>query len=97
MNTVERRRFSEKELKERAKSCLISQQKCSKHRDDHYNIICYGPDINMLDPSRKWIYDEEMSVHGDSTKAQFTANKLVLYINEDDLKNMIRELRDTGL
>lgn len=97
MDAVVKRRLTEKELKERAKDCLISEQKCSKHRDDHYNIICYGPDINMLDRSRKWIYDEEMAVHGDSLKAQFTANKLVLYINAGDLKAKMRELRESGL
>lgn len=96
MNTVGRR-FSEKELRERAKDCLISEQKCSKHQDDYYTIICYGPDINMLDSCRKWIYDEEIATHGDQAKAMFAANKLVLYINADELAAKMRELRERAL
>lgn len=94
---TEKRRVSEKELRERATDYLISQQRCSKHRDHHYNIICYGADINMLDSCRKWIFDEEMAIHGDQTKAFFAANKTVLYVNEAELKAKMRELREGGL
>ncbi len=94
MNTVAKRRFSEKELRGRAQDCLIAEQKCSKHRDNHYTIICYGPDINTLDPCRRWIYDEEVAVHGNPAMAQITANKMVLYINASDLNNKMRELRE---
>lgn len=92
MNTVEERRLTKQQIRELATSQLIAEQKCSKHYDSHYSVICYGPDINMLDPCRKWIYDEELAVHGDQDKAQFTANKTVLYINDADLQSKMREL-----
>lgn len=96
MNTVERR-LNKNDLKEMAKGRLIKERKCSKHRDDHYDVICYGPDINMLDTDRKWIYDEELAVHGDSEKARIIANKTVLYVNNVDLQEKIRALRAEGL
>ena len=96
MNTVERR-LSKKNLNEMAKARLIEERKCSKHRDDTYNVICYGLDINTLDSSRKWIYDEEMALHGDTERARIAANKLVLYVNDSELASKIRELRKEGL
>lgn len=90
MNTVKERRLTKKELTEMAKSKLISAQRCAKLRDDYYTVICYGMDSTSLDPARKWIYDQELASGSDH--ATITANKLVLYVNADELDAMIKEL-----
>lgn len=95
MNTVEERkvRKTEKELKEMAQNHLIAARRCSRHKDGHYTVICYGPDSISLDASRKWLYDEEIAINNDVDNAMFIANKTVLYVNEKDLETKIHELR----
>lgn len=83
---------NQRKLEERAMRRLISLQKCTKVKDDSHTIPCFGPDINGLDYSRKWIYEEQIKRGVDSEHARISANKLVLYVNEDELKKTAAEI-----
>lgn len=81
-------------LKELALSRLIAAKHCSTQKTKHYDTIVYGPDINMLESCRQWIFDKEIQKKGiDYEQARINANKLVLYVNSAELARMEQELR----
>jgi len=82
------KRFSDttqSKLNERAMARLISAQRCTKVNDGEHTVLCFGPDINGLDYSRKWLYEEELTHGVDTEQARINANKLVLYVNQKEL------------
>ena len=82
-------------IEKKAERLLIGRQDCSKVNNEEYNHICFGEDLNVLDYCRKWLYEEERAKGASYEHARISANKLVLYINEERLQaevdRMIRE------
>lgn len=84
--------MSQREIRERAEDRLIELQKCSSLKDSHYTQIVFGKDLNILDNSRRWLWEElqHISPNEDSEKLRIRANKLILYVNPADLNEMIQ-------
>lgn len=82
-------------VEKKAERHLIGRQDCSKVKTEEYNHICFGEDLNTLDYCRKWLYEEERAKGSSYECARISANKLVLYVNEERLQaevdRMIRE------
>ena len=76
----------EKTLKEVAANRLIKQKKCSRTKNGVYTHPCYGDDINTLDESRKWLYEEGLEHNMTVEQARIFANKLVLYVDPVELE-----------
>ena len=82
-------------IEKKAERLLIGQKDCSKVKTEEYNHICFGEDLNVLDYCRKWLYEEERAKGASYECARISANKLVLYINEERLQAEVdRMLRD---
>lgn len=80
--------YRSSKVQHQAQNYLIARKKCSKVRTDFYTHICYGQDLNSLDYCRQWLY-KELLAEGDSPEhARIGANKLVLYVNEDELQEV---------
>ena len=73
-------------IEKKAERLLIGRQDCSKVKTEEYNHICFGEDLNVLDYCRKWLYVEERANGASYEHARISANKLVLYINEERLQ-----------
>lgn len=82
----------EKTLREVAANTLIRQKKCSRTKTSEYTHPCYGDDINTLDGARKWLYDEGIEHNMTSEQARIFANKLVLYVNPQELEAEYQKL-----
>ena len=78
--------MQELNLRKQAKDKLISQQRCSRTKTDNYSIICYGEDLNTLDTPRTWLYHEGLQHNMTVEQARIFANKLVLYVNAEELE-----------
>lgn len=76
----------EQNLRKQAADKLISQQRCSRKKTEKYSVICYGDDLNTLDASRKWLYEEGLSHNMTTEQARIFANKLVLYVDPQELE-----------
>lgn len=76
----------EKTLREVAANTLIRQKKCSRTKTGVYTHPCYGDDINTLDGSRSWLYEEGLEHHMTVEQARIFANKLVLYVDPVELE-----------
>mgnify|MGYP003367928710 FL=1 len=76
----------EQNLRKQAADKLISQQKCSRTKTKKYSIICYGDDLNTLDATRKWLYEEGLNHNMTTEQARIFANKLVLYVDPQELE-----------
>lgn len=75
-----------------AKSKLISEKKCSHIKDSEHTVPCFGYDMNTLDSSRKWIYEEELLKGTDIERARIYANKAVLYVSQKELDKKVRAI-----
>lgn len=76
----------EQNLRKQAADKLISQQRCSRKKTEKYSVICYGDDLNTLDASRKWLYKEGLNHNMTTEQARIFANKLVLYVDPQELE-----------
>lgn len=76
----------EKHYKELAESNLIRQQRCARQKTTEFSHICYGADLNLLDESRRWLFEEGLAHNMGVEGARIFANKLVLYVNEAELQ-----------
>ncbi len=85
-------RFSK--VQHQAQNYLIARKKCSKVRTDFYTHICYGEDLNTLDYCRQWLYKELLAEGYSPERARIWANKLVLYVNEDELQEVTEKLME---
>ena len=83
--------FQKSKVVHQAQNYLIARKKCSKVRTDFYTHICYGEDRNTLDYSRQWLYKELLAEGESPERARIAANKLVLYVNEDELQKVTDE------
>lgn len=68
---------------------LIRLQKCSLVKTDYYTEPIYGSDLNILDQSRKWLFDELLSKGMEFELARIQANKTVLYVNSNELQRQL--------
>lgn len=71
---------------------LVKAQKCKTVQDQEYNIPVYGQDLNGLDGSRKWLFDENIASGKDYEMARIEANKLILYVRESDLREEMKSI-----
>jgi len=83
---------TQRKLEERAMARLISAQRCTKVQDGEHTVPCFGADMNILDSSRKWLFDEEITHGVDSESARINANKLVLYVNQKELAETAEQI-----
>lgn len=81
--------FQRSKLEHQAERYLIARQRCSKFRDETFNHICYGQDLNTLDYSRRWLFKELLASGETHERARIGANKMVLYVNESDLNEVV--------
>lgn len=82
----------EQNLRKQAADKLISQQRCSRKKTEQYSVICYGDDMNMLDGARKWLYEEGLKHNMSTEQARIFANKLVLYVDPQELEDEFEHL-----
>lgn len=78
--------MQEMNLRKQAADKLISQQRCSRKKTEKYSVICYGDDLNTLDAPRKWLYEEGLKHNMTTEQARIFANKLVLYVDPQELE-----------
>ena len=83
--------FQKSKVVHQAQNYLIARKKCSRVRTDFYTHICYGQDLNTLDYCRRWLYNELLAGGDSPERARIGANKLVLYVNEDELQKVTDE------
>lgn len=82
---------SNEEIRGLAEGRLISRRHCSKYQSDYYCTPSYGDDMNTLDMKRVWIYNEmrELQPDADTEQLRIMANKLLLYLNPEEIQNEI--------
>lgn len=85
----------EQHLTKLAENSLIRQKKCSRKKTNVYSHTCYGEDLNTLDESRRWLYNEGLQHNMSLEQARIFANKLVLYVNQDELEAEFERLLHT--
>lgn len=87
--------ITENKIREIAEGRLIKAQKCSSHKDDYYSHIVYGMDSNIPDYNRTWLVEQMRSTDStsDFEQIRINANKLVLYVNPAELKDMMQAVR----
>lgn len=92
-------RTMEKRFRETAEQSLISNQLCATCKDDYYTLASYGPDQNILAPERTWLYEKsfESNPNWNSEQRRISANKTVLYLNPEELKEEIEIHRNRYL
>ncbi len=79
------------------KDFLVSNQRCSRSVTSEYNMIVYGDDLNVIDSSRQWLYDElmveEKKINPDvePEHVRILANKMVLFINRKEYEQLCAE------
>lgn len=81
-----------KKIEQQAACELIREQKCSKIRNDYFTVPCYGFDLLTLDTNRKWLYEQELEAYGNKETARIYANKIVLYVNREELDRRFNRL-----
>lgn len=75
-----------------AANSLIKEQKCSKVKTDFFTVPCFGADQLTLDSSRSWLYAEELKANDNPEQARIYANKIVLYVNREELDRRFNRL-----
>lgn len=71
---------------------LVKAKKCRTVKDNEYNVPVFGQDLNILDPSRKWLFEEMRAAGKSYEMARIEANKLILYVRESDLREEMKSI-----
>lgn len=84
--------FKQDQIKKEAMRILVAAKMCTTHKDETHTIPVYGDDSNTLDSSRRWIYEQQLKIHG-KNKAEDFAKKTVLWVSSKELEEKIKELQ----
>lgn len=71
---------------------LIKNRDCSTKRTDEFDTPRYGEDLNILDPCRKWLFEQQRKKGWSYERARIFANKQLLYVNSERLEKMTEQI-----
>lgn len=71
---------------------LIQHRDCSTKRTSEFDTPRYGSDLNILDPCRVWLFEQQRKKGWSYERARIFANKAILYVNSERLAKMTDQL-----
>jgi hypothetical protein len=94
MATATTRRKTREEVRQEAERRLIASRRCALHPDDVHSVPSYGSDMNSLDCSRLWLFEEvtKTNSQNDYEYCRILANKQVLWLAPDELAEEIQKV-----
>lgn len=92
--SIKKRLRSNEEIKLLAEGRISQRRHCSIFPTEKYSVPSYGLDINGQDINRSWLIEQLKKSHPDfdSEQIRILSNKLVIYINPNELRSEIERI-----